>query len=145
MNEIIYKVAETSDEYEQIYRLNYETFVEEIPQHQPNENRRLVDKFDRENRYMIAKNGEDVIGMIAVRGNRPFSLDQKLEDLDQYFPGAQKLCEIRLLSVKKPYRGTHVFFGLTEQLVNYCFKHGYTMALISGTTRQLKLYRHIGF
>ena len=34
---MIYKIANTAEEYEQIFKLNYETFVEEIPQHEKNE------------------------------------------------------------------------------------------------------------
>ena len=30
---MIYKIANTQEEYEQIFKLNYETFVDEIPQH----------------------------------------------------------------------------------------------------------------
>src|SRR3954447_4807938 len=38
------KVASEDWELEQVYALNYRTFVEEIPQHSPNEERRLVDR-----------------------------------------------------------------------------------------------------
>ncbi len=44
-----FKVAATPDEFEAIHALNYRTFVEEIPQHSPNGERRLVDKFHAEN------------------------------------------------------------------------------------------------
>ena len=33
MGSLIFKIAETAPEFEQIFRLNYKTFVEEIPQH----------------------------------------------------------------------------------------------------------------
>ena len=46
MNRYRIKLAETPAEREQVHRLNYETFVEEIPQHAPNPERRLVDRFD---------------------------------------------------------------------------------------------------
>ncbi|MFC4557270.1 aminotransferase class V-fold PLP-dependent enzyme [Virgibacillus kekensis] len=142
---ITYSIANQPDEMNQIYQLNYETFVEEIPQHETNQNRVLIDRFHDENTYIIAKHDKEVIGMIAVRGNRPFSLDQKLESLDSYLPFGSIPCEIRLLSIKEPFRGSKVFYGLCERLVSFCLEKGYTLALISGTTRQLKLYRHIGF
>ena len=63
---LTYKIASEPEEMEQIYRLNYETFVEEIPQHQENQSRSLIDKFDKENIYMIAKkDGKVVIGMYS--------------------------------------------------------------------------------
>ncbi|APC47891.1 septum site-determining protein [Virgibacillus halodenitrificans] len=148
MNEctsILYKLADNKAELDQIHQLNYETFVEEIPQHEKNTTRILVDRFHEQNTYIIAKLAGKVIGMITVRGERPFSLDQKLSNLDEYLPADAVPCEIRLLSIKKEHRGGSVFYGLCEKLVSYCLEQGFNMALISGTTRQTKLYRHIGF
>ncbi|HET7628690.1 MAG TPA: GNAT family N-acetyltransferase [Bacillales bacterium] len=140
-----FKMASEPAEFEQIYRLNYKTFVEEIPQHERNEENRLVDRFDSESTYIIGLDGDRVVGMIAVRGNRPFSLDQKLENLDAYFPEGRKICEVRLLAVEKAYRNGRVFLGLARQLIDYCLEYGYDMAIISGTLREKKLYRHLGF
>ncbi|WP_080845992.1 aminotransferase class V-fold PLP-dependent enzyme [Cytobacillus gottheilii] len=142
---LIYKVAADEDEYKQIYELNYQTFVEEIPQHQTNTEKKLIDQFDDENTYIIAKDGTEVVGMIAVRANRPFSLDRKLDNVDSYLPKGARPCEIRLLSVKEKYRSTFVFFQLCEMLVSYCLEKDYNLALISGTLRQTKLYKRIGF
>ncbi|MEJ8765764.1 MULTISPECIES: hypothetical protein [unclassified Oceanobacillus] len=61
---LTYKIAADPDEMDQIYQLNYETFVEEIPQHAQNQSQRLIDKFDKENIYFIAKDGEEVIGIL---------------------------------------------------------------------------------
>jgi aspartate aminotransferase-like enzyme len=83
--------------------------------------------------------------MVALRGTRPFSLDAKLERLDDYLPRGRKPCEIRLLAVEARYRNTAVFVGLVMRLVSLARSAGYDLALISGTVRQLKLYRHIGF
>ncbi|MFW6158254.1 MAG: aminotransferase class V-fold PLP-dependent enzyme [Planctomycetota bacterium] len=140
-----FKVATEEREFEQIHQLNYQTFVEEIPQHEPNEKRALVDKFHRENTYVIALDGGKLAGMVAVRGKRPFSLDQKLDNLDAYLPSGCSPCEIRLLSVDKNYRRSRVFYGLMTTLARYSREQGYDFAVISGTLRQTKLYKHIGF
>ncbi|RFA33483.1 aminotransferase [Virgibacillus dokdonensis] len=142
---VIYKIADLEEELEQIYRLNYETFVEEIPQHEKNSDHRLVDRFDDKNTYVIAKRGKEVIGMISVHNQRPFSLDQKLDNVDDYLPVSATPCEIRLLAIKKQYRGGRIFYGLCETLVDYCLEKGFNMAVISGTLRQTKLYKHLGF
>src|SRR5216110_563252 len=92
---LVFKFAAEDWEFEQIHRLNYKTFVEEIPQHLPSANQRLVDKFHAENTYLICLSGRRLAGMLAARGNRPFSLDQKLENLDSYLPPGRKICEIR--------------------------------------------------
>jgi N-acyl amino acid synthase FeeM len=140
-----FKIATESWEFEQIHQLNYRTFVEEIPQHHTNSNHQLVDKFHHENTYIICLDRSRVVGMLAVRDRRPFSLDSKLENLDTYLPPKRRLCEIRLLAVDKKHRNGWVFWGLGKLLTEYCLQKGYDLALISGTPRQHKLYKHLGF
>jgi len=142
---IRFKVAEEPREREQVHRLHYQAFVEEIPQYARNDERRLVDRFDDQNTYIVALHGDVVVGSIAVRGERPFSLDQKLENLDGYLPAGYRFCEIRLLSVLKQHRRGNVLPGLIAGAWNHAMAAGYDGALISGTTRQLKLYAHLGF
>src|SRR5262245_3547732 len=89
---LVFKFASEDWEFEAIHRLNYKTFVEEIPQHEKSPAERLVDKFHAENTYLICLSGRKLAGMLAVRGNRPFSLDQKLEKLDSYLPPGRKIC-----------------------------------------------------
>ncbi len=140
-----FKIASEDWEFELIHRLNYQTFVEEIPQHQPSATRRLVDKFHAENTYLIGLCGGELVGMLALRGRRPFSLDQKIPDLDAHLPAGRSICEIRLLAVDKKFRSGQVFYGLLGLLWQYSQQQGYDLAVISGTTRQAKLYRHLGF
>ena len=59
------KIATEDWEFEAIHRLNYQTFVEEIPQHAPNPDGRLVDRFHAENHYVIALQGRQIAGMLA--------------------------------------------------------------------------------
>ena len=142
---LVFKVASEDWEFEQIHRLNYRTFVEEIPQHQASPTHRLVDKFHAENTYLICLSGRKLVGMLAARGDRPFSLDQKLEELDSYLPTGRKICEIRLLAVERKFRGAQVLQGILALLWQHGIEKGYDLAIISGTTRQFKLYQHLGF
>ncbi|MGX7069316.1 aminotransferase class V-fold PLP-dependent enzyme [Gemella bergeri] len=143
---MIYKIANTIEEYEQIFKLNYETFVDEIPQHEKNDTGKLKDKFHDKNIYIIAKKEQEVVGMIALSDTRPFSLDLKLNGIDKYYEGSyKKPVEIRLLSIKQQYRKTKVFTELIQRTFNYIIQNAYDIIFISGTTRQEKLYRHLGF
>lgn len=142
---LIFKFATEDWEFEQIHRLNYRTFVEEIPQHMASPSHRLVDKFHAENTYLICLCENTLAGMLAVRGHRPFSLDAKLENLDSYLPPGRKICEVRLLAVDKKFRGAQVLQGLLALLWQHGVEAGYDLAIISGTTRQFKLYHHLGF
>jgi hypothetical protein len=140
-----FRIASEPAELEQIHALNYRTFVDEIPQHEANPDRRLVDRFDAQNTYAICLRGDRLVGMISACGVRPFSLDHKVPDLDSWLPAARRLCEIRLLAVEPEHRTGVVFRGLGATLARHCLAAGYDVAVISGTVRQLKLYRHIGF
>ena len=142
---LIFKFATEDWEVEQIHRLNYKTFVAEIPQHEAPPTPRLVDRFHGENTYLICLDGARLAGMLAVRGARPFSLDQKLERLDSHLPSGRRLCEVRLLAVEKRFRGAQVLQGLLALLWQHSMERDYDLAVISGTTRQLRLYEHLGF
>ncbi len=145
MKPLQFKIATEDWELELIHRLNYKTFVEEIPQHSANPEGRLIDRFHEQNTYVIALNDRQLAGMVCVRDQRPFSLDGKLEDLDKWLPRHQSLCELRLLSVEPEYRRIGVFQGLLMKMGEYCESRGYDLAVMSGTVRQLGLYGHLGF
>ena len=138
-----FKVASSEGEYRQIYKLNYATFVEEIPQHAKNDEGILVDKFDSENTYYICLKGEEVVGMVASRSRRPFSLDLKLGNVDSYFKAGSHICELRLLAVKPKDRIGRVFTGLLQNFGENSADFDY--AIISARNSQMKLYRRLGF
>src|SRR5258708_15220982 len=83
--------------------------------------------------------------MLAVRGKRPFSLDQKLENLDSYLPAGRRICEIRLLAVERKFRGAQVLQGILALLWQHGVEKGYDLAIISGTSRQFRVDEHLGF
>lgn len=144
MQRLKYSMADPSD-FDAIHRLNYRTFVNEIPQHVPNEARRLVDRFHAQNDYFVCREDARLVGMVCGRCDRPFSLDQKVPDLDRWLPRHQKAVEVRLLSVEDAYRKTAVFAGLLKLLSRHYVSLGCDLAVISGTVRELKLYRNLGF
>jgi aspartate aminotransferase-like enzyme len=86
-----------------------------------------------------------LIGMMAVRDKRPFSLDEKLGNIDRFLPPGRKICEVRLLAVLASHRNGMVFQGLLKLLLDYGLRQHYNLAVISGTVRQQKLYKHLGF
>ena len=53
VGQYVFKLAETRQEFEQVHRLNYQTFVGEIPQHADTGTGVLVDKFHTKNIYFI--------------------------------------------------------------------------------------------
>ena len=144
MEDYIFKVADQDWEFEEIHKLNYQSFVEEIPQHDKNSDEKLIDQFHAENSYVVCLKGEQLLGMIAYRNRRPYSLDAKLDDLDSYLPQGRRVCEIRLLAVVSEYRYSNISLALVYKLINYSLDLGSDLAIFSGTVRQAKLYGHIG-
>lgn len=141
----IFKIATTSDEFEQIHRLNYRTFVEEIPQHTPNPEGRHVDKFHADNTYIVGVRDGRVIAQIAIRRRRPFSLDGKLPDLDRHLPPSRHLVELRLLAVDRAHRNGPVPAQLLQFAARHCHARGDDLAVISGAVRRQRIYRAMGF
>lgn len=143
------KVATEPDEFDQIHALNYRTFVEEIPQHEPNPARRLVDRFHDENTYVVAKKDGRVVGMVCVRDVRPFSVDQKIGPFEGHLPegvaAPMRPCEIRLLAIEPGQRRARIILGLLSEIARIALERGYDFALISGRVANLSLYRALGF
>lgn len=139
------KIASETWEFDAIHTLNYRTFVEEIPQHTSDESRMLIDKFHNQNTYVICVQNYKLLGMLAVHEKRPFSLDYKLKNIDSYLPIFNSIFEIRLLAIEKEYRNTAIFKGILKRAFELALERGYDLGVISGTTRQIKLYTHIGF
>lgn len=142
---LTYKIADTSAEHEAIHRLNHRTFAEEIPQHVADPQGRLVDRFHTENTYAVCLDGDDVVGMVAGRSNRPFSLDGKVRELDRHLPRNRTPVEIRLLAVDRRYRSSTVLARLLTMIAAHFAELGCDLAVISGTTRALEMYRRMGF
>lgn len=138
------RLADRGD-HEAIHRLNYRTFVEEIPQHPPRPDRRLVDRFHDENIYAVYESDGAVVGMVSARTVRPFSLDTKLGPVDGYLPAACRPAEVRLLAVEPAHRSTRAFTRLVGFMAAHLRSLGFDTAVVSGTTRQLRLYEHLGF
>ena len=108
----LFKRAESDDELEQIHRLNYRTFVEEIPQHESPEPGRLVDKFHEKNTYFVAVVDHRVVGMLSFHDQPPFSIAARLPDVAILESPGRRRMEVRLLAVEPAHRGGPVMIGL---------------------------------
>src|SRR5262249_5111073 len=108
----VFKLAETKQEFEQVHRLNKQTFVGEIHQHADTGDGLLIDKFHTKNSYFIVLREGRVVGMVSLHDQPPFSIADRLSDpgiLSR--PGTRPL-EVRLLAIEPDERNSHLFFGL---------------------------------
>jgi N-acyl-L-homoserine lactone synthetase len=127
-NALTVKIA-TQDEFDKIHQLNHETFAEEIPQHEKRQDGKLIDAFHQKNTYIIALEGEELVGMVCYNPIRPFSLDKKLNNLDEYLPAHNKLVEVRLFAVKKNKRKQGIAISMLKVLIPSLIAQGMTLGL----------------
>jgi aspartate aminotransferase-like enzyme len=141
-----FKQADTDAELEQVHRLNYQTFVRELAQHNDAGTGLLVDKFHDKNVYFIClTEAGQVVGMVSAHDRAPFSVAARLRDpslLTQ--PGTRPL-EVRLLAIEPGERHRMVFAGLIWTLYTYARSQGHTHLFISGYSERVSLYEHLGF
>jgi aspartate aminotransferase-like enzyme len=142
---LIFKAAETAAEFDQIHRLNYRTFAEEVQQYVPDGTGVLVDRFHDKNIYYIAVENGRVLGMVAANDQPPFSVEKRLADSASLEALGGPLLEIRLLAVEPDSRHRTILGCLLWELYRNASKRGYSHAVISAITSNLEMYRRIGF
>jgi hypothetical protein len=140
-----FKQADSPAELEQVHRLNYQTFVREIPQHADTGTGQLVDKFHDKNQYLIALKGDALVGMMAWCDRPPFSIAGRLPDPTVLDDPALKPVEVRLLAVVPEERNSPVTSGLFWLLYQLATPMGWTHFVISGVREQRPLHDHLGF
>jgi GNAT superfamily N-acetyltransferase len=139
-----FKRADSADEFEQIHRLNYRTFVEEIPQYARVTGGRLVDKFHAKNTYFVARVDARVVGMLSVHDQPPFSVASRLADPSILERPGHKPLEVRLLAVEPKHRSRPVMAGLLWLALEYA-RDRYTDVYISGIAERARMYERLGF
>ena len=140
-----FRAPQSVEEFQQLFRLNYRIFVQELRQHPDDGSGLLIDRFHDKNRYVIAVLDGAVVGMISVHDQPPFSIEQKLADSARLEQLAGRLLEVRLLAIEKPHRNQTVFAGLLGLVYEYALAQGYDWLLISGLVERLDMYRKLGF
>lgn len=139
-----FKVAETEDEFEQIHRLNYRTFVEEIGEYPDVTGDTLVDKFHDKNIYFIGIRDGRVVAMLAVHNQPPFSTTERLPDpsMIESLPAPM---EVRLLAIEPDERHGIAFAGNLWFMIERAIATGHSHLIISGVTDKEKMYARMGF
>lgn len=141
----VFKLADSSEEIEEVHRINYETFVREVSQYDDDGSGRLVDKFVEKNIYLICKLDEEAVGMVAVHDEPPFSVVSRLENPRILGQLCSRPLEVRLLTVRTEHRNSLALPGLLYAVYRFAESGGYSHLLASGITGQLELYEKIGF
>lgn len=141
----IYRPAESEQDFERIRRLNHAVFAEELRQHEPRPDRRLVDRFEDKSRFLLAMDGERLAAMVCWSMTPPFSVESRLEDPGILGQLPQPVCEVRLLAIDPDYRHTTVFAGLLAALLSEVRAAGAATLVISGVEERRAMYERMGF
>ncbi len=145
MSDVEFREARTAEEIDQLQRLNYRTFSEELGQHEPRADGVLVDRFHGSNRYFVAAERGAVIGMISLNLTPPFSVEKRLPQGVEVKDVAARPCEVRLLAIEPEARGGLVMAGLFWQVFAEARRNGRSHMLISGVTGRGAMYQALGF
>ncbi len=119
-------------------------FADELRQYESNSAGVLVDRFHGSNRYFVAMDGRELLGMISFNDDPPFSIEKRLPDRS-VLDGIGRPCEIRLLAVEPGARYGMVLAGLFWQVYAAATDAGCAHMLISGVRTQREMYRALGF
>jgi len=144
------RFAEGEQDLQQVWRLNYETYVRELGQEQvPPDiaaSGMLPDKLRDHTVYVIALHKGELVGMVAITlPTGPFSIESSLSDPSVLDGIRDQTMEGRRLAVKRAYRGKGVMLRMADFTLQWGFPQGYRHSIISALDRQIPTYTRLGY
>ena len=136
----------TAADRDGIYALRHEVYAGELQQHRPNDQGRLCDAIDEANVYIVAECAGQLAGFISVTPPEApvFSLE-KYPAFDARALGrSADVFEVRLLTVRRAFRGTLVAGALMFAALRYVEAHGGKHIVGMGRQAVLGVYRKVG-
>ena len=132
-------------ERERIYAARYEVYARELRQHAENEKRLLRDPLDERNEYIVAKQGDELLGFISLTPpDGHYSIDKYFQRQHLALEFNAQLYEVRLLTVLSPHRGRVAAPLLMYAALRYVESHGGTQLVAIGRREVLGLYARCG-
>ncbi|MFK7845705.1 MAG: GNAT family N-acetyltransferase [Rhodothermales bacterium] len=153
VNNITFHIAETEAEREQIYRLRYEIYVEEmhifgsVADH---ERRMLFGHNDEQSRLLYAKCGDELIGSLRLNLGKDAAFSEELEttyNLCRFRPTVkdEQLLVLTRFMVKKEFRGGPVAYRMIEEVAKICVTEQIEMAVCDCQPHLIRYYQRMGF
>jgi histidinol-phosphate/aromatic aminotransferase/cobyric acid decarboxylase-like protein len=132
---------------ESIYAIRHRVYAGELGQHTKNALGRLRDSLDEVNAYLVVKQGEEILGFVAITppNVNGYSLDKYFLRADLPLVFDQSLFEVRLLTVVSPHRQTGLAFLLMYGALRYVESAGARTVAAIGRLAVLEMYRRVGF
>jgi len=131
---------------ELIYRLRHAVYAEELGQHRPNSTGALSDPLDTANIYLVAQMAGALAGFVSITPPGPigYSIDKYVAREVLPFACDDRLYEVRLLTVLKPYRGSDLATLLMYAAFRWVEAHGGTRLVAIGRREVTEMYVRCG-
>ncbi|WP_224249249.1 cyclic nucleotide-binding domain-containing protein [Hyalangium gracile] len=147
------RFASTEDEREAIYRLRYETYVEEMHLYQglaDHSHRWLKDADDGAAHLMYARTQGEVVGTVRVHLGSDGAIPPPLAErfaLERFLPlvPQESLSVVGRFMVRRDMRGTAVPFRLIHESIGFLLEQGMELAFCDCQPHLLNLYLSLGF
>jgi histidinol-phosphate/aromatic aminotransferase/cobyric acid decarboxylase-like protein/N-acyl-L-homoserine lactone synthetase len=136
----------TPDDMPQIHRLRHDVYADELRQHEPRPERVLADDLDRDNVYLVAATGAEVVGFVSVTPPwlGRFSVEKYVRRDDWPLLADPALFEVRILTVREEHRGTPAAGLLMYAALRWVASRGGRRVVAMGRSDLLGLYRGVG-
>lgn len=137
----------TQADRQTIYQLRHEVYAREIGQHEVNDSERLTDLLDESNIYLVAVSETEIAGFISLTPPEcgHYSIDRYFTRAELPFALNDGLYEMRLLTVRKGYRGSRVAALLAYAALRWIEAYGGTHITAIGRHELLATYLEVGF
>jgi histidinol-phosphate/aromatic aminotransferase/cobyric acid decarboxylase-like protein/GNAT superfamily N-acetyltransferase len=134
------------DDREEIYRIRHEIYATELGQHEENPHGRLTDALDEHNVYVIARMHDDVAGFVSITppSAPSYSLDKYVPRDEWPFVCDDRTYEVRLLTVREPYRGLPLAFLLLYSAYRWIEDRGGHVIFGIGRAEIKQIYAKLG-
>lgn len=131
---------------ESIYAIRHQVYARELGQHAENADGRLSDALDAVNCYLVAKVAGEIAGFVAITppNELGYSIDKYFSREDLPLTFDQGLYEVRLLTVTRAKRGSHVALLLMYGALRYVESLGARTMVAIGRLEVLDMYKHAG-
>jgi CRP-like cAMP-binding protein/predicted GNAT family N-acyltransferase len=147
------RFARTEEERQAIYRLRYETYVEEMHLYQSeadHEHGWLMDSDDAPSHLLYARVGQEVVGTLRVHLGKEHSIPAGLKErfaLERFLPlvPEEQLCVVGRFMVRQDMRGTAVPYRLIHESIRFQLEQGLELAFCDCQPHLLNLYLSLGF
>ena len=142
---ITFSIASNLDR-QNIYKIRHLIYAQELNQHAVNSSQQLTDDLDAENKYIVAKTENQILGFISITtpNSKKYSVDKYFSRSDIPFAFDEYLYEIRLLTVLEKSRNSYLALGLMYAAFRWVQSHGGLHVVSICRSELVEMYRKAG-